>query len=76
MLHRMQQLGIDPRQTGQGLRIQAIVFFAALPNQLHLAGIGHDHLVPQLAQQATDPGRMRPDFQRHPAARHGAECCL
>jgi hypothetical protein len=33
MLHRIQQLGIDPGQPRQGLRIQAIVFFAALPDQ-------------------------------------------
>ena len=73
MLHRTQQLGIDPRQPRQRLRIQPIVFLAALPDQPHLARIRHDHFVPQLAEQATDPGRMRPDFQRDPAARHLAE---
>jgi hypothetical protein len=44
-----------------------------LPNQPHLARIRHDPLVSQLPQQATDPGRMRPNFQRHSAARHCAE---
>src|SRR5438874_12542978 len=29
--------------------------------------------MPQLAQQATDPGRMRPDFQCDPTARNGPE---
>jgi len=29
--------------------------------------------MPQLAEQATDPGRMRPDLQRDPAVRHLAE---
>ncbi len=42
-------------------------------NQTHLARIRHDHLVSQPAQQATDPRRMRPNFQRHPTARHGGE---
>jgi len=50
MLHRIQQLGINPRQSRQGLRIQAIIFLAALPDQPHLACIGHDHFVSQLAQ--------------------------
>ena len=45
-------------------------FLAALPDQSHLARIRHDHFMPQLAEQATDPGRMRPDLQRDPAARH------
>ena len=73
MLHRTQQLRIDPRQPRQRLRIQPIVFLPALSDQPHLARIGHDHFMPQLAEQATDPGRMRPDFQRDPAARHRAE---
>src|SRR5271169_5416084 len=29
--------------------------------------------MPQLAEQATDPGRMRPDFQCDPTARHRPE---
>src|SRR5215469_6092234 len=63
MLHRIQQLGIDPRQPRQGLRIQPIVFLAALPDQSHLAGIGHDHFVPQLAQQTAS----RANASRFPA---------
>jgi hypothetical protein len=70
MLHRTQQLGIDPRQR---LRIQPIIFLAALPDQPHLARVRHDHFMTQPAQQATDPGRMCPGFQRHPAVRHCAE---
>src|SRR5208282_1966388 len=53
--------------------IQPIVFLAALPDQPHLARIRHDHFMPQLAEQATDPGRMRPDFQCDPTARQPAE---
>jgi len=56
MLHRIQQLGIDPGQPRQCLRIQPVVFLATLPDQSHLARIGHDHFVPQLAQQTADPG--------------------
>src|SRR3984885_14650329 len=33
----------------------------------------HDHFVSQPAQQTADPWRMRPGFQRDPAARHGTE---
>jgi hypothetical protein len=73
MLHRTQQLRIDAGQPGQRPRIQTIVFFAALPDQPQLARIRHDHFVPQLAQQAADPGRMRPGLQRDPATRHPAE---
>jgi hypothetical protein len=35
-----------------------------------------DHFVPQLAEQATDPGRMRSCVQCDPTARHRAEYCL
>jgi hypothetical protein len=73
MLHRIQQLGIDPRQPRQRLRIQTIVFFAAFPDQPDFASIRHDYFVPQLREQATDPGRMGPDFQRDPALRHRAK---
>ena len=55
VLHRIQQLRIDPGQPRQRLRIQPIVFLAALPDQTHLARIRHDHFMPQLAEQATDP---------------------
>jgi hypothetical protein len=55
------------------LIVQTIVFFAALPDQPHLARIRHDHFMPQLPQQATDPRRMRPDFQCDPTARHRTE---
>ena len=73
MLHRIQQLRIDPRQPRQRLRIQPIVFLAALPDQPYLARVRHDHFVPQSAQQPADPWRMRPGFQRDPAARHCPE---
>src|SRR6478736_1642777 len=73
VLHRIQQLRIDPGQPRQRLRIQTIVFLAALRDQPYLARIRHDHFMPQLAEQATDPGRMRPDFQCDPTARQRAE---
>jgi len=73
VLHRIQQLRIDPGQPRQRLRIQTIVLLAALPDQPHLARIGDDHFMTQLAEQAADPGRMRPDFQCDPTARYDAE---
>jgi hypothetical protein len=47
MFHRTQQLGIDPRHSRQCLRVQPIVFLAALSDQPHLARMRHDHFVPQ-----------------------------
>ncbi len=55
MLHRIQQLRIDPGQPRQRLRIQAIVFLPALPDQPHLSRVRHDHFMPQLAEQADSP---------------------
>ena len=40
----------------QRLRIQPIILLAAFPNQPQLAGTGHNHFVPQLAQHPADPG--------------------
>ena len=51
MLHRIQQLGIDPGQPRQRLRIQPIVLLAALSNQSHFTRIRHDHFAPQIAEQ-------------------------
>jgi hypothetical protein len=44
----------------QRLRIQPIVFLAALPDQPHLARVGHDHFMPQLAQQPLTQGECFP----------------
>ncbi len=60
---------IDPGQSRQGLRIQPIVFLADLSDQPRLTRIRHDHFMPQIAQQTTNPGRMCPAFHREPAAR-------
>jgi len=73
MLHRTQQLGIDPRQPRQCVCIQPIVFLPALPDQMHLARMGHDHLCPNSPKRRLIQGGMCPGLQRHPAARHGTE---
>jgi hypothetical protein len=73
MLHRTQQLGIDPSQPRQRLGVEPIVFLAGLPDQPHVARMRHDHFVPQLAQDSAHPRRMRPGFQRDPTVRHFAE---
>jgi len=52
MLHRTQQLRIDPGQPCQRLRIHAIVFLPALSNQAHTPRMRHDHFVSTLAQQS------------------------
>jgi hypothetical protein len=40
----------DPAQTSQRLRIQAIVFAPALPDQAHVPRMRHDHLMPEFVQ--------------------------
>jgi hypothetical protein len=42
VLNWPQQLRIYSRQSGQGLRVQSIVFSAALRNEVHLLWMGHD----------------------------------
>jgi hypothetical protein len=49
MFYWTQQLGIDPGQPSQRLGIQPIIFLSTLPDQTHIAGVRHDHLMPQLA---------------------------
>ena len=71
MLHRTQQLRIDPGQPRQRPRIQPIVFLSALPNQTHVAGMRHDHFVPQLAQQ---PGSPRANASPSPTRCDSAAC--
>jgi hypothetical protein len=73
MLHWTQQPRVNPSQSGQGLRVQPIVFLTALSDQPHFAGIRHDHLMPQLTQQSANPRRMRPGFQGDATARHLSE---
>jgi hypothetical protein len=70
MLHRRQQLPIDPRQPGQSPGVEAIIFPPTLPDPAHVACMGHDHFVSQLAQQPAHPGRMHPRFQPDPTPRH------
>ena len=60
MLHRRQQLRIDPGQPRQRLGIQPIIFPPALSDQTHVARMRHDHFVAQFAEQSAHPGRMHP----------------
>jgi hypothetical protein len=55
MLHRTQQLRIDARQSRQGVGIDPIILAAALPDQTHVARMGHDGLVSQADQQPAYP---------------------
>ena len=45
MLHRTQQLRINPGQPRQRLRIQAIVFASALPDQPYVTRMRHDYFM-------------------------------
>ena len=54
MFHRTQQLRVDPRQSGQRLRIHAVIFLPALSDQTHVAGMRNDHFVSQPAEHAND----------------------
>jgi hypothetical protein len=46
MLHRSQQLWIDPRQPSQRPGIEPIIFPPTLSDQTHVARMRHDNLVP------------------------------
>ena len=48
MPHWSPQLRIDSRQPCQCPRIVSIIFSIALGDQLHLLGVGHEYLMPQL----------------------------
>src|ERR1700688_1372430 len=73
MLHRTQQLRIDPRPPRQRSRIQTVVLLPTLSDQAHVARMRHDHFVSQLAQQPAHPRRVHSGLQRDPTARHGSE---
>src|ERR1035437_2158400 len=76
MLHRRQQLRINPHQAGQHSGIQTIIFFPTLPDQAHVARMRHDHFVPEFTQYPAHPWRVRPRLQRYSAAWHPAEYLL
>ena len=46
----VQQLGIDPGQASQSLRIQLVVLVPAAVDQADVPRIGRDRLVPELLQ--------------------------
>jgi hypothetical protein len=70
MLHRRQQLRIDSCQSSQSPGIEAIILPSTLPDQTHVAHMGHDYFVPQLAQHPAPPRRMHSRLQGDPAPRH------
>jgi hypothetical protein len=76
MLHRRQQLRVDPRQPGQRPGIQAIIFSATFSDQAHAVRMRHNHFVPQLAQQPAYPRRVHPRLQGDRTARHSPEYFL
>ena len=73
MLHRRQQLRIDPRQSRQRAGVEAIIFPPTLPDQAHVARMRHDHFMSQLAQHPAHPRRMHSRLQRDPAPWHSPE---
>jgi hypothetical protein len=50
MLHRRQQLRINPHQPSQRSGIPPIIFFPTLSDQAHVARMRHDHFMPQFTQ--------------------------
>jgi hypothetical protein len=50
--------------------------YGSLRSVAPCARVRHNHFMSSLAEQATDPGRIRPGFQRNRAARHRAEDLL
>jgi hypothetical protein len=62
MLHRIQKLGIGPGKTGQLLGIELVGLTLVGVDQPCLAGVGHQHLVTALLEQAAHPGRVGSDL--------------
>jgi hypothetical protein len=50
MLDWVQQLGIDPGQASQSLRIQLVVLVSAAIDQTDVPGVSRNRLVPELLQ--------------------------
>src|SRR6202142_2547665 len=73
MAPRTQQAGIDSRQSRQRPSIELIILSATLPDQSHVARMGHDHFVAQLGQLPAYPGGMGPGFQCDSTSRDLAE---
>ena len=76
MSDRAQQPPIDSRQAGQASGIHSIILLIIGKNQLHFAGIRHDHVVAALLDYAAGPARMHPHLQRYQRPRHSPEICL
>jgi hypothetical protein len=66
-VHRLRQPP-DPQQMREELRIDPIRLLLRLRDQLHLEGMHHVDLRPQLAQQVHDPRRLVARFDRDPQA--------
>jgi hypothetical protein len=62
MPHRTEQCRIDSGQPSQRPGIEPIVFSATCADQAHVARVGHNHFVSQLAQLPANPRRMRSGF--------------
>ena len=68
MVNRMQQLWIEPSDSGQHLRIPIITLFVAVPDHPQLAWIPDQNLVAQFFKNTADPPRVRPGLHDHPTS--------
>jgi hypothetical protein len=64
---RMQQVGIHPRQTRKGARINTVVLIVVGVDQSNSPRISHDDFVSQSAQQSADPRRVSSYLDYDPA---------
>jgi hypothetical protein len=72
LLHRTQQLRIDPGQPCQGTRVQPIVFASALPNKAHIA-----HACATINSCPSSPKKPAHAQRMHPVSRAiGCAACL
>jgi hypothetical protein len=55
MLHRTQQLWIDPCQSRKRSSVDPIILAPALPDQSHAARVRHDRFMTELAKQPAYP---------------------
>src|SRR2546427_5564512 len=66
MPDRFEERRVESPNTGQRLRVGAVILGVALRDEPQLPRVGHEHLVPARLKEATDPGRMRPGLQHEP----------
>jgi hypothetical protein len=76
VVDRLEQRGIKPPESGQGLGIHPITLAVAAIDESQLARVGHQHLVPEALEQAAHPGGVGADLEDDPTTGHRGDLAL